>query len=108
MADIVAKVENRTTIKYRMREGARVAIADLNQSGAEAAAAEAMASKRRCRITIRSRSANSTRLIASMPERFRKSKSVGAVFGLTCCSKNQQARSIGAAEYHAAEMRSCG
>jgi transposase len=39
-----------------------------------------------------------------VPARFRKSKSVGAVFGLTC-SKYQSARSIGAAEYRAAAMR---
>ena len=44
------------------------------------------------------------RATVDVPARFRKSKAVGAVFGLTC-SKYQPARSIGAAEYHAAEMR---
>ena len=39
-----------------------------------------------------------------IPARFRKSKSVGAVFGLTCASINR-ARSIGAAEYPAVGMR---
>jgi transposase len=44
------------------------------------------------------------RATVDVPARFRKSKAVGAVFGLTC-SKYHPARSIGAAEYHAAEMR---
>jgi len=44
------------------------------------------------------------RATVDVPARFRKSKAVGAVFGLTC-SKYNPARSIGAAEYHAAEMR---
>ena len=44
------------------------------------------------------------RATVDVPARFRKSKAVGAVFGLTC-SKYQWARANGAAEYHAAEMR---
>ena len=44
------------------------------------------------------------RATVDVPARFRKSKAVGAVFGLTCASINR-ARSIGTAEYHAAEMR---
>src|SRR2546428_8527903 len=44
------------------------------------------------------------RATVDVPARFRKSKAVGAVFGLTCPSINR-ARSIGTAEYHAAEMR---
>ena len=41
------------------------------------------------------------RATVDVPARFRKSKSVGAVFGLTCSSINP-ARSIGAVEYHVA------
>jgi transposase len=44
------------------------------------------------------------RATVDVPARFRKSKAVGAVFGLTC-AKHHRARSIGTAEYHAAEMR---
>ena len=44
------------------------------------------------------------RATVDVPARFRKSKSVGAVFGLTC-SKYQSGRSIEAAGYPAAEMR---
>ena len=44
------------------------------------------------------------RATVDVPARFRKSKSVGAVFGSRVPSINP-ARSIGAAEYHAAEMR---
>ena len=44
------------------------------------------------------------RATVDVPARFRKSKSVGAVFGLTC-AKHQSGRSIGAAEYHAAGTR---
>ena len=44
------------------------------------------------------------RATVDVPARFRKSKAVGAVFGLTSPSINR-ARSIGTAEYRAAEMR---
>ena len=44
------------------------------------------------------------RATVDVPARFRKSKSVGAVFGLTCPGINQ-ARSTGAAGYRAAGMR---
>ena len=44
------------------------------------------------------------RATVDVPARFRKSKAVGAVFGLTCSSINP-ARSIEAAEYPAAETR---
>ena len=44
------------------------------------------------------------RATVDLPARFRKSKSVGAVFGLTCASINR-ARSIGTAEYRAVETR---
>ena len=44
------------------------------------------------------------RATVDVPARFHKSKSVGAVFGLTCAKFNR-ARSIGAAEYPAAETR---
>ena len=44
------------------------------------------------------------RATVDVPARFRKSKSVGAVFGLTAPSINR-ARSIGAVEYHAAGTR---
>ena len=42
------------------------------------------------------------RATVDIPARFRKSKSVGAVFGLTCANR---ARWIGTAEYRAVEMR---
>ena len=38
------------------------------------------------------------RATVDVPARFRKSKAVGAVFGLTC-AKYQSARSIGTAEF---------
>jgi transposase len=44
------------------------------------------------------------RATVDVAARFHKPKAVGAVFGLTCPSINP-ARSIGAAEYHAAEIR---
>ena len=44
------------------------------------------------------------RATVDVPARFRKSKAVGAAFGLMCSSINR-ARSIGTAEYHAAETR---
>ena len=44
------------------------------------------------------------RATVDVAARFRKSKAVGAVFGLTSPSINR-ARSIGTAKYHAAEMR---
>ncbi len=44
------------------------------------------------------------RATVDVPARFHTSKAVGAVFGLTCSNINP-ARSIGAEEYHASEMR---
>ena len=44
------------------------------------------------------------RATVDIPARFRKSKSVGAVFGLTC-AKYQSGESIGTAEYRAVETR---
>ena len=45
------------------------------------------------------------RATVDVPARFRKSKSVGAVFGLTCARYQSRARSIGAAKYRAVGMR---
>ena len=44
------------------------------------------------------------RATVDVPARFRKSKAVGAMFGLTC-AKYQSGEVDGTAEYHAAEMR---
>src|SRR4051812_1285951 len=44
------------------------------------------------------------RATVDVPARFRKSKAVGAVFGLTC-ARYQSGEIEGAAEYRAAEMR---
>ena len=45
------------------------------------------------------------RATVDVPARFRRSKSVGAVFGLTRVPSINRARWIGVAEYHAAETR---
>jgi transposase len=44
------------------------------------------------------------RATVDVPARFRKSKSIGAAFGLTCL-RVSIGRDYGAAEYHAAAMR---